>query len=110
MEITVSHLLVFMLVMAAATFITRVIPFVLFHKHSDHPLLEYLGRFLPPVLMVLLLVYSFKNETFLSLSFVPEVLGLLVTLVLHLLWRQPLISIVVGTGFYMTLVQTGLLG
>ncbi len=110
MEITMSQLMVFMLVMASATFITRALPFVLFDKHSDHPFLNYLGRFLPPVLMVLLLVYSFKNETFISLDFVPELLGLMVTLVLHLLWRQPLISIVVGTAFYMLLVQTHLLG
>jgi len=105
MESSIGFLLVFMLVMAAATFITRALPFVLFHKKSDHPLLEYLGTFLPPVLMVLLLVYSFKNETFLSIGFVPEIIGLLSTLVLHLLWRQPLISIVGGTGVYMALVQ-----
>jgi len=84
------------------------LPFVLFHKKSDHPLLEYLGTYLPPVLMVLLLVYSFKNETFISLGFVPEIIALLCTLVFHLLWRQPLISIVGGTGIYMVLAQWGL--
>ena len=107
MENSISYLLLFMLVMAGATFITRALPFVLFHKKSDHPLVEYLGTYLPPVLMVLLLVYSFKNETFISLGFVPEVIGLVSTLVFHLLWRQPLISIVGGTAIYMVLVQIG---
>ena len=57
--------------------------------------------------MVLLLVYSFKNESFISLGFVPEVIGLVSTLIFHLLWRQPLISIVGGTAIYMVLVQIG---
>ena len=50
---------------------------------------------------------QFKNETFISLGFVPEIIGLLSTLVFHLLWRQPLISIVGGTAIYMVLVQMG---
>ena len=109
MEIAISHLLIVMAVMAVATFITRSLPFIVFHKQSEHPLLDYLFKYLAPVLMVLLLVYSFKNEAFISLAFVPELIGLLVTLILHLIWRQPLISIVTGTGVYMVLVQTAIL-
>ena len=103
------HLILVMLVMAVATFLTRALPFVVFYKTSDHPVLNYLGRVLPSVLMVLLVVYSFKNEHIMSISFLPELLALLITLWLHFIWRQPLVSIIGGTGLYMVFVQTGIL-
>ena len=107
---SVSHLMAVMLVMAAATFLTRALPFWLFSKVADHPLLDFLGRYLPPMLMVLLLVYSFKNEDFMSLGFLPELAGLAITFFLHVTWRQPLVSILLGTAAYMILVQTAWLG
>ncbi|MDP6968168.1 MAG: AzlD domain-containing protein [Gammaproteobacteria bacterium] len=103
------HLMLVMLVMAVATFLTRALPFVVLSKASDHPLLNYLGHYLPPVLMVLLLVYSFKHEDIMSINFVPELLGLLTTIVLHIVWRQSLVSIMGGTALYMVLVQSGVL-
>ncbi len=95
--------------MGSATFITRALPFVLLRNHGHHPMLGYLGRLLPPMLMVILLVYSFKNEAFLSIGFLPEFLSVGITAVLHLAIRQPLISIVAGTASYMAFVQLDLL-
>ena len=95
-------------VLAGVTFFTRVLPFVLLYKVADHPLLTHLGRFLPAMVMVLLVVYSFKNDGTLSVDFVPELGCLLLVAVLHLAFRQSLLSIVGGTAVYMTLVQMGL--
>lgn len=106
---SVSYLIAVIAVMTAATFLTRVLPFVLLYKVAEHPWLLYLGRFLPPVLMVLLLIYTFKNESFAGLGFLPELAGLAVVAVLHLAMRNALLSIMGGTGVYMVLVQSGLL-
>ena len=102
-------LLVVMLVMAIATFLTRALPFMFLSRASGHPLLNYLGDYLPPILMVLLVVYSFKNADVVSVNFLPELVGLFTTMLLHLLWRQPLVSIIGGTALYMLLVQTEIL-
>lgn len=96
------------LVLAAATFFTRALPFVLLARVKNHPLLEHLGRFLPPIVMVLLVVYSFKNDADFSVDFLPELGCLALVAVLHLVFRQSLLSIVGGTAAYMALVQMGL--
>lgn len=95
-------------VLAGATFLTRALPFLVLSRAANHPLLEHLGRFLPPIVMVLLVVYSFKNEAAISIEFLPELGCLALVAVLHLAFRQALISIVGGTAAYMTLVQMGL--
>ncbi len=95
-------------VLAASTFVTRALPFWLLSRAANHPLLEHLGRFLPPIVMVLLVVYSFKAEAALSFEFLPELGCLMLVAALHLLFRQALLSIVAGTAAYMTLVQMGL--
>ncbi len=107
---SVPYLIAVIGVMTAATFLTRVLPFVLLYRVADHPLLAYLGRYLPPVLMVLLVLYTFKNEDFSGAQALPELLALLLVVVLHLLLRNALVSIIGGTGCYMLLVQGGWLG
>lgn len=94
-------------VMTAATFMTRLLPFVLLYRVSDHPLLDWLGRFLPPMMMVLLIIYSFRHDAALSSGFLPEAGCLLLVALLHLLFRQALISIAGGTAAYMLLMQMG---
>lgn len=95
-------------VLAITTFLTRALPFWLLSRVSNHPLLEHLGRFLPPIVMVLLVVYSFKNDAEFSVAFLPELACLALVAVLHITLRQPLLSIVGGTAAYMSLIQFGL--
>jgi len=104
-----AYLLIFILVSACATFLTRLLPFVLLYRWADHPLLKHLGRYLPPVLMVLLLMYALKDALVTGHQLLPSLASLAVVTVLHLLWRNPLISILSGTGLYMFLTQAGLL-
>lgn len=95
-------------VLAVSTFFTRALPFLLLSRVANHPLLEYLGRFLPPIVMVLLVIYSFKTEASISVDFLPELGCLALVAALHLAFKQSLISIVGGTAAYMTLVQMGI--
>jgi branched-subunit amino acid transport protein AzlD len=52
-------------------------------------------------------VYCLRNITFTAFPFgIPELLGCAVVALLHLWKRNTLLSIGVGTVFYMLLVQT----
>jgi len=102
------YLLSAITVMAAATFLTRILPFILLYRVSDHPLLGWLGRFLPPMMMVLLLVYAFKDSSIAAGDAFPQLGCLLLVALLHLLFRQALVSIAGGTAVYMLIVQGGM--
>lgn len=97
--------------MAGATFVTRLGPFVLFHNRADHPLMRYLGRYTPPAIMTILLLYSLKEVDFSAPPFgAPQLLAVAITAGVHL-WRgNALLSIFAGTGFYMLALQGGLFG
>ena len=46
-----TYLIMVILVMTAATFLTRATPFLLLRKRADHPLLIFLGRYIPAAIM-----------------------------------------------------------
>ena len=94
-------------VMAAVTFLTRALPFLLFDRGESPPkVVLYLGRVLPPAVIAMLIVYCLRDLSFISAaSWVPAVLAGLVTVGLHLWKRNNLLSIFGGTILYMVLVQ-----
>ena len=90
------------LVIAAVTFLTRALPFLLFPANKKTPgFVSYLGRVLPYAIMGMLVVYCFKGVSLLAWPFaLPEfIAGAFV--VLH----NMLLSIGGGTVLYMILVQ-----
>ena len=94
-------------VMTLVTMLTRFLPFLIFGEHRKTPeLVLYLGKVLPCAIMGMLVIYCLKDVSFLSAPFgVPELLGIAVVAALHLWKRNSLLSIGVGTVFYMLLVQ-----
>ncbi|MDY6890378.1 MAG: AzlD domain-containing protein [Pseudomonadota bacterium] len=101
-----AYLLSVIAVAALATFLTRALPFLLLYRWAQHPLLQHLGRYLPPVLMVLLLLYALKDALVSGQYLLPSLLSLALVTALQLLLRNPLLSILSGTGLYMLLIQT----
>jgi len=106
-----GYLIAVILVMAAATFLTRLIPFVALRNRGGHPLLMFLGRYLPPAVMTILVLYSLKGVDLSAAPHgAPELIAVAATILLHL-WRgNALLSIFAGTGLYMYLVQSGVFG
>jgi len=104
------YLVGFIAVMALATCLTRALPFLLFRRGGDHPLMAYIGRYLPPAIMLLLVIYCMQAVDFTEPPYgAPELLASGMVVAVHLLWRNSLISIGTGTALYMYLVQSGLL-
>ena len=94
-------------VMAAATFLTRALPFLLFGRGGEPPkVVLYLGRFLPPAVIAMLIVYCCRDMSFAELSgWLPGLIAGLAVVVLHVWKKNNMLSIVGGTIFYMVLVQ-----
>lgn len=101
----VAYLLAFIALAALATFLTRALPFLLFAHHAESEWLQFLGRALPPVLMVLLLVYAIKTPLTTGAGLAQSMLALALVTLLHGLFRNALVSILGGTLGYMVLVQ-----
>ena len=96
---------------AVANFLTRVFPFLIF-DHSKNgsdeisPFIEGLGKFLPPAIMGMLVVYCFRNVDFLSGTHgLPDIIATIITVLVHLWRRNMCLSLLVGTVSYILLVN-----
>ncbi len=90
-----------------ATMATRFLPWFIFTSSKPTPrVVQFLGRVLPAAVFGLLVVYCLKHVSLFSGTHgIPEALGILVTIGLHIWRRDMLLSIGGGTIFYMFLVQ-----
>ena len=91
----------------AGTMVTRFLPFIIFPANKKTPpVITFLGQMLPAAVMGLLVIYCFKDVSFLSGSHgLPELLATAVTVLLQVFVRNMLLTIAGGTIFYMYLVQ-----
>ena len=107
MPVSVGRSLAIIFTVAGTIFFTRLIPFLFFPKGKEiPPIIRYLGRVLPPAVIGMLVIYCLRNVSLLSGSHgLPELIGIAVTVGLHLWKRQMLLSIAGGTICYMLLVQ-----
>lgn len=101
------YLISFILVTAAATYLTRLIPFVFLGRHSSHPLAQHLGRYLPAGIMAVLVAIFLPRAA----NWAVPIFGLdalipaLLVVILHLWKRNALLSMLVGTLCYMAIKQ-----
>lgn len=90
--------------MAAVTVLLRALPFLAAPLLKRYPIIERLGRFLPPAIMTLLLLHTVRGSAAENPAGVwQELLAISVTVVMQLIWRHALFSILVGTGVYVVL-------
>lgn len=94
-------------VAAVVTLLIRAIPFVVFGGKREIPAtVTYLGKVLPPAIMVILVIYCIKGiHLFAGNHGIPELLSIAVVAGLHIGKKNTLLSIAIGTALYMILVQ-----
>lgn len=94
-------------VMAVVTFLTRALPFLLFGGGGEPPrVVLYLGKFLPPAVIAMLIVYCYRGVSFGTLGgWVPGLIAGGAVVILHVWKKNNMLSIVGGTILYMVLVQ-----
>ncbi len=94
-------------VMAIVTFATRALPFLLFGRGGQAPrVILYLGKFLPPAVIAMLIVYCLRGMSFgAPADWAPAVIASLTVAVVHIWKHNNMLSIMGGTILYMVLVQ-----
>ncbi len=94
-------------VVILGTMTTRFLPFLIFSKEKETPkYIQYLGKILPAAVFGMLVIYCLKDVSILTGSHgLPEFIGILIVVLLHLWKKQMLLSIAGGTICYMLLVQ-----
>lgn len=94
-------------IVVLGTMITRFLPFLLFPSAEKTPkFIRYLGDVLPYSAMGLLVIYCLKDVAIESAPYgIPELLSILIVVLLHKWKENMLLSIGIGTIFYMFLVQ-----
>ncbi|MBQ4551344.1 MAG: AzlD domain-containing protein [Clostridia bacterium] len=101
------HALLILLVAGGVTFLIRALPFLLFgNGERVSPQLHFIGRTLPLSVIAVLIVYCLKDAILSSFSALwPQLIGILITALLHLWKHNNLISIAGGTIIYMILIR-----
>lgn len=104
---TIQQQIITIAMCVLATVLTRFLPFVLFRENRSTPaFVQYLGKALPSAVFAMLVVYCLKNVSLNAAPHgIPEAIGIVVTVLLHLWKRQMLLSIAGGTVVYMLLIQ-----
>lgn len=101
-----THLIIPILLMGFITFLTRLFPFVFFRHRESPALLEYLERNIPPLIMLLLVVYCLKDVKWIEAPYGSrEILAIGVVVAMHLWKRNALLSIMSSTVLYMLLLR-----
>ncbi|GBU09188.1 hypothetical protein AwWohl_03260 [Gammaproteobacteria bacterium] len=94
-------------IIALITFGLRALPFILAKQIKQNLAIRYLGIYLPPAIMALLVLSTLKIELFKSAGAIPiyQLIGIAVVIGLHLYFKNVFISILGGTAFYMLLIN-----
>jgi branched-subunit amino acid transport protein AzlD len=101
----IEKVLVAILLMGALTLLTRAFPFIFFSRRKPPKTLLFLEKYIPPMMMLILVIYCIKDVTWgQSPHGFPELIAISVVVVVHYLFNNPLFSIFGGTILYMAIV------
>lgn len=93
-------------IMTIVNYFTRVFPFLFFRKNDLPSYILFIEKYFPSVIMTILIFYTLKEINFSLVPYGMKELGSIVfTALLHLIFKNYLVSIFIGTLFYMGLVQ-----
>ena len=104
---TLTQRIITIALCVAGTMLTRFPPFLIFGGKRPTPkYVQYLGDMLPGAVFSMRVVYCLRNvDLFAGTHGIPEILASAAVVGLHVWKRNTLLSIAVGTVFYMFLVQ-----
>ena len=103
-----KELLITAFIIVFATVIIRFLPFIIIRKSiAERKYIKFLGDVMPYSMIALLVIYCLKEVNLIKYPYgIPELISIAIIIILHIIKRNVLISIGVGTVIYMILVQT----
>ena len=89
-------------VSGAVIYGTRLFPFVAFSRKNPPAIIRFIEKYTPSLIMAVLVVYCFKDTSFLSSPFgIPHLV--VATVVIHLAFKNSMVSIFSSTVIFMVL-------
>ena len=105
------NILVSICIIGGVTLFVRLLPFLFFRKREIPKVIRFLEGYLPPMVMIILVVYSIRNIEWNQSPYgIPVIAGMALVTALHVWKKNPLLSIFGGTVFYMAVIQTNIMG
>lgn len=101
------QLMITFLIFFLGIVLARSIIFLLFPAGKEIPqFIIYLGRVLPTATIGLIIIYSLKDIPITKSPYLlPELLAIILVIIINRVFKQQILSIILGTIFYMFLVQ-----
>lgn len=88
----------------AVIFCERLFPFALFSRRDPPPVVQFVARHIPSMVIAILIVYSLKDADPLAFPFgIPQLAGIAATLLLNVLSGNYMLTIFGSTALYMVL-------
>lgn len=102
----ISQAIIATLLIAVVIFLERLFPFVVFSKKAPGSLIRFFERYIPPVVMLGLLIYSLRGIRFSSLElWLPHISAIVFSIITYIWKKNSLISIFGGTIIFMILIR-----
>ena len=104
---TTSQLVLSVVIIMAATMLTRFISFLVFPAGKETPaFIQYMGKVLPAAAMAMLVIYCYKGIDLTSGSHgAPELIAGAAVVLMHKWKHSMLLSIGGGTALYLVLIH-----
>jgi branched-subunit amino acid transport protein AzlD len=101
------HSIVIIALMTVLTYGARLFPFLLFGRTGKPlPVVTYLGKVLPPAVMMLLLVYCVRTVDLTVFPHgIPEFSSIALAVILYRITKNNLVAMVAATVLYMVMIQ-----
>jgi len=98
------------IIMSATIYFLRAFPFLFFKFVKPPEFVLFIGKYIPPVIITLLALYSIKDAGFFAFPYwLNEIICILITIGLQLWRKNALLSIFASTAVYMVLIQNNIL-
>lgn len=107
-NVSVDMVLAVLIPIAVITVLLRVVPFSVRRSLGSSSLVQLLGITMPVGVMVVLVVYTLAGQTNAPGGIVPGLIAIAATIGVHLWLKRPAVSILLGTVFYMVLINVGI--
>ena len=103
---SLTDALIAVFLMALIILATRAFPFLLFSRRDPPAMLRFVEKYIPPMVMAVLVVYCLKDIRWTSWpSGIREIASLALVVGLHLWKKNAMLSIFGGTALYMVLIS-----